>query len=354
VIIAAITSCTNTSNPAVMIAAGLAGEKSCRARAAPVKPWVKTSLAPGSKRRDGLSRANAGLAAVPGGSCGFACGRLRLHDLHRQQRSPAARDFARRSSRATWWSAAVLSGNRNFEARINPHVKANYLASPPLVRRLRARRHVWTSTCFTRSRWALATTASLCICAIFWPSQHEVRETSPRARVGACSSTEYSAGVRGRRGTGASLPMPTRSPSTSGIANSDVRSSKSPYFDAMEPDAPSCAERHLRERGCWQSSAIRHDDRPHLAGRQRSQWRVPQGQLSHRARGRAARLQLLRLAARQPRGDDARHLRQRAHQATCSLPGTEGGFTIKLGRGRADDDLRGVRSPTSASGTPLA
>ena len=63
----------------------------------------------------------------------FPHGRLRLHDLHRQQRPAARAGGRRRSPKATWWPSAVLSGNRNFEGRVNPLVKANYLASPPLV-----------------------------------------------------------------------------------------------------------------------------------------------------------------------------------------------------------------------------
>ena len=98
-VIAAITSCTNTSNPSVMLAAGLVAKKAVE-RGLKVKPWVKTSLAPGSKvvadyyregRPDDLSRATQ-----------FPPGGLRLHHLYRQQRSAARRGDARRCRRTTW------------------------------------------------------------------------------------------------------------------------------------------------------------------------------------------------------------------------------------------------------------
>ena len=130
VVIAAITSCTNTSNPSVMLGAGLLAQKAVE-RGLTRKPWVKTSLAPGSKVvTEYLER--AGLTDVPRGAR-LQPRRLRLHDLHRQQRPAAARRSRTSSTPRTSRSCSVLSGNRNFEGRINPDVRANYLASPPLV-----------------------------------------------------------------------------------------------------------------------------------------------------------------------------------------------------------------------------
>ena len=129
-VIAAITSCTNTSNPSVMLGAGLLARKAV-ARGLKVKPYVKTSLAPGSKvvteylEKSGLMPRPRGPRLPPG--------RLRLHHLHRQQRPAARRGRTRAVNEGKLVAAAVLSGNRNFEGRINPDVKANYLASPPLV-----------------------------------------------------------------------------------------------------------------------------------------------------------------------------------------------------------------------------
>ena len=130
VVIAAITSCTNTSNPSVMIAAGLLAKKAVE-RGLKRKPWVKSSLAPGSKVVTEYYRA-LGPRHVSR-RARLQHRRLRLHDVHRQLRPAARRDRARRSTEGDLVVCAVLSGNRNFEARIHGDVKANYLASPPLV-----------------------------------------------------------------------------------------------------------------------------------------------------------------------------------------------------------------------------
>jgi aconitate hydratase len=129
VVIAAITSCTNTSNPAVLVAAGLLARNAVK-RGLQTKPWVKTSLAPGSRVvTDYLSRAGLmpyleGLRFhLAGYGCTTCIGNSGPLPDHISQ---AIRD-------TDLAVAAVLSGNRNFEGRINPLVKANYLASPPLV-----------------------------------------------------------------------------------------------------------------------------------------------------------------------------------------------------------------------------
>ena len=129
VVIAAITRCTNTSNPAVMIGAGLLAKKAVE-RGLRRKPWVKSSLAPGVEGRDGVLRASRA-HAVPRGAR-LPHRRLRLHDVHRELRA-AAGAISSAVAEGDLVVCAVLSGNRNFEARIHPEVKANYLASPPLV-----------------------------------------------------------------------------------------------------------------------------------------------------------------------------------------------------------------------------
>ena len=129
VVIAAITSCTNTSNPSVMLAAGLVAQKA-RERGLRAKPWVKTSLAPGSRvvteylQETGLMPylEETGFYLV-GYGCTTCIGNS----------GPLAEPIAKAIEDAELVAASVLSGNRNFEGRINPHVKANYLASPPLV-----------------------------------------------------------------------------------------------------------------------------------------------------------------------------------------------------------------------------
>ncbi|MEO8604317.1 MAG: aconitate hydratase AcnA, partial [bacterium] len=129
VVIAAITSCTNTSNPSVMLGAGLLAKKAV-ARGLTVKPWVKTSLAPGSKVVTDYLR-DAGLQAaldllhfnVVGYGCTTCIGNS----------GPLPAAIGNTIKEHDLVAAAVLSGNRNFEGRINPLTLANYLASPPLV-----------------------------------------------------------------------------------------------------------------------------------------------------------------------------------------------------------------------------
>jgi aconitate hydratase len=129
VVIAAITSCTNTSNPSVMMAAGLLAHNAVQ-KGLSVKPWVKTSLAPGSQVvSDYLAAAGlqADLDALGFHLVGYGCTTCIGNS------GPLPEPIAHAVEDGDLVVAAVLSGNRNFEGRINPHVRANYLASPPLV-----------------------------------------------------------------------------------------------------------------------------------------------------------------------------------------------------------------------------
>ncbi len=128
VVIAAITSCTNTSNPDVLIAAGLVARKA-RALGLTRKPWVKTSLAPGSKVvTEYLNKANLStdLEAIGFYTVGYGCTTC----IGNSGPLPEAIESAIKGGDLI--VASVLSGNRNFEGRVHPNVKANYLASPPL------------------------------------------------------------------------------------------------------------------------------------------------------------------------------------------------------------------------------
>ena len=129
VVIAAITSCTNTSNPNVLVAAGLVAKKASEL-GMQVKPWVKTSLAPGSKVvTDYLNKSDLTkhLDAMGFHLVGYGCTTCIGNS------GPLHPDIAEAINENNLTVASVLSGNRNFEGRVNPHVKANYLASPPLV-----------------------------------------------------------------------------------------------------------------------------------------------------------------------------------------------------------------------------
>ncbi len=129
VVIAAITSCTNTSNPSVMLAAGLLARKAVD-RGLKVQPHVKTSLAPGSRVvSDYLDKAGLtdALGQLGFHTVGYGCTTCIGNS------GPLPDPVARAVQQGDLVAAAVLSGNRNFEGRVNPLVKANYLASPPLV-----------------------------------------------------------------------------------------------------------------------------------------------------------------------------------------------------------------------------
>jgi len=129
VVIAAITSCTNTSNPSVMVAAGLVA-KAAVERGLSVKPWVKTSLAPGSQvvteyyRHSGLDKY---LEKLRFHTVGYGCTTCIGNS------GPLPAEISKAIEEGQLVVASVLSGNRNFEGRINPEVRANYLMSPPLV-----------------------------------------------------------------------------------------------------------------------------------------------------------------------------------------------------------------------------
>jgi len=129
IVIAAITSCTNTSNPNVLIGAGLVAKKAIE-KGLTVKPWVKTSLAPGSQVvTDYLEKANLNkyLDELGFNLVGYGCTTCIGNS------GPLKENISNAIKNEDIYAVSVLSGNRNFEGRINPDVKANYLASPPLV-----------------------------------------------------------------------------------------------------------------------------------------------------------------------------------------------------------------------------
>jgi aconitate hydratase len=230
VAIAAITSCTNTSNPSVMLAAGLLAKKAVE-RGLKVKPWVKTSLAPGSKvvadyyREAGLTPY---LEQLNFHLVGFGCTTCIGNS------GPLIEAVAQAVQKENLVVAGVLSGNRNFEGRINPLVKANYLASPPLV-----------------VAYALAGTVDIDLTTDplgqdpsgepvylrdIWPSNEEVRNAVRTAVTPAMFEHEYAHAFDGDRNW-QSMPVPS-----GGIYQWDEHSTyikKPPYFDRMaDPNQP--------------------------------------------------------------------------------------------------------------------
>ena len=175
VVIASITSCTNTSNPSVMIGAGLVAKKAVE-RGLNVKPWVKTSLAPGSKVVERYLDASGllpYLEALKFHIVGFGCTTCIGNS------GPLPEPIREAIEENDLAVAAVLSGNRNFEGRVSPNTRANFLASPPAGRGLCPGRNRWTLIC-QRSPSAMIPTGNLFI----WPTSGPARKKS-RANSGA-------------------------------------------------------------------------------------------------------------------------------------------------------------------------
>jgi len=168
VVIAAITSCTNTSNPGVLIAAGLVAKKANELGLKP-KPWVKTSLAPGSQVvTDYLVKAGlqSHLDAIGFNLVGYGCTTCIGNS------GPLAEPISKAINENGIVAASVISGNRNFEGRVSPDVRANFLASPPLVVAYALKGTVVED--FTTTPIGTATDGSQVYLKDIWPSNHEV------------------------------------------------------------------------------------------------------------------------------------------------------------------------------------
>ena len=235
VVIAAITSCTNTSNPSVMLAAGLVAKKAVE-KSLTVKPWVKTSLAPGSKvvaayyDKAGLTPY---LEALKFNLVGFGCTTCIGNS------GPLPEPVAEAVQKDNLVVAAVLSGNRNFERRINPQVKANYLASPPLV----VAYALAGSMDVDVSKDPIGTDSAGTAVYLrdIWPTNEEVQQTV-RAAVGQeMFAHEYAHAFDGDENW-KTMPVPT-----GGTFQWDSESTyikKPPYFDHMVDPATSIADMH--------------------------------------------------------------------------------------------------------------
>jgi len=227
VAIASITSCTNTSNPSVMMAAGLLARKAV-ARGIKSKPWVKTSLAPGSKvvteyfDKAGLTQ---DLNSLGFDLVGYGCTTCIGNSGPLDQNISAAineNDLA---------VAAVLSGNRNFEGRINPDVKMNYLASPPLVVA-----YALAGTMdfdFEKDSLGIDSEGKPVYLHEIWPTPDEVQKTIDETINSDMFLRQY-AGVFDGDHRWQSLPTPTGDTFSWNAKSTYVR--KPPYFDGMTMD----------------------------------------------------------------------------------------------------------------------
>ncbi len=179
VMIAAITSCTNTSNPGVMVAAGLVAKKANELGLRP-KPWVKTSLAPGSQVvTDYFNKAGlqTHLDAVGFNLVGYGCTTCIGNS------GPLAEPISKAINENGLVAAAVISGNRNFEGRVSPDVRANFLASPPLVVAYALKGTVIED--FTTTPIGQATDGHDVFLKDIWPTNLEVADT-----MAACMDRE--------------------------------------------------------------------------------------------------------------------------------------------------------------------
>ena len=298
VVIAAITSCTNTSNPFVMIGAALLAKKAVE-KGLNRKPWVKTSLAPGSKVvMDYYERAGLlpYLDKLGFNLVGFGCTTCIGNS------GPLPEAISQAVNDNDLAVVAVLSGNRNFEGRINPDVKMNYLASPPLV-----------------VAYALAGTMDIDLdteplgtdtegkpvyLADIWPAPADVADVVQHAVAAEMFTRDYAdvfTGDDNWRG------LDVAEGDTFAWDPDSTYVRRPPYFDGMpaEPEPVRDIEgaRVLAKLG----DSVTTD---HISPAGAIKTTAPGGRLPERARHRAGRLQLLRVAARQPRGDDPRHVRQ--------------------------------------------
>ena len=329
VVIAAITSCTNTSNPSVMLGAGILARNAVQ-RGLKVKPWVKTSLAPGSKvvteylDRAGLTEylEALGFHLVGYGctTCIGNCGPLPGGDLRRVN----AEDLA--------VVTRALSGNRNFEGRINPDVKMNYLASPPLVSPTRSPGR-WTSTS-TTSRSARTTHGEPVFLKDIWPSAAEVARDGRGGGALGHVPQELRRGVRRRRAlelargpdgrqlrVGRRLDL--RAPAA--VLRRTCRASRQPSTDiegarVLAVLGDSVTTDHISPAGSIKRDSpagkylIEHGVQP----KDFNSYGSRRGNHEVMMRGTFANIRLRNLLA----------------------PGTEGGVTLHLPDERADDDLR--------------
>ena len=225
VVIAAITSCTNTSNPSVMIGAGLLAKKAVE-KGLTIPPWVKTSLAPGSKVvRDYLE--NAGLTAyleklkfhIVGYGCTTCIGNS----------GPLPTEVSQAIDEKDLVVASVLSGNRNFEGRINSEVRANYLMSPPLVVAFALAGRIDTD--LRKDAIGKDKEGKSVYLADIWPTQREVEEAVDHSVTAEMFSKSYADVFAGDgRWRGLSIPKGQ----TYAWEKDSTYIRRAPYFDNMK------------------------------------------------------------------------------------------------------------------------
>ncbi len=229
VVIAAITSCTNTSNPSVMLAAGLLARNAV-AKGLQVKPWVKTSLAPGSQVvSDYLAAAGVqdDLDALGFNLVGYGCTTCIGNS------GPLPGPIAHAVEEGDLVVCAVLSGNRNFEGRINPHVRANYLASPPLVVAYALAGSIRVD--LLKEALGTGRDGKPVYLKDIWPSNREVQQTIERALTAEMFRRRYADVFHGEERWRA---IETPGSLTCGWDEKSTYVKHPPYFTAMPTEPP--------------------------------------------------------------------------------------------------------------------
>jgi aconitate hydratase len=224
IVIAAITSCTNTSNPYVMVAAGLLAKKAVEAGLT-MPPWVKTSLAPGSRVvTDYYTRAGLlpYLDALRFNVVGYGCTTCIGNS------GPLPTDVSKAIEEHGLVAVSVLSGNRNFEGRISPEVRANYLMSPPLVVAYALAGHI--SHDFEKDSLGAGKDGKPVYLRDIWPSQKEVSDTVASCIDSTMFRTQY-ATVSDGDTNWQHLKFPLGE--TYGWEKDSTYIRKAPYFDGM-------------------------------------------------------------------------------------------------------------------------
>ncbi len=332
VVIAAITSCTNTSNPSVMVGAGLVAKKAVE-KGLNVKPYVKTSMAPGSKVvHEYLVKAGLlpYLEQLGFDIVGYGCTTCIGNS------GPLPEPVTRAINAGNLVASAVLSGNRNFEGRVHPHVKANFLASPPLV--VAYALAGTTDIDLANEPLGMGKDGQPVFLRDIWPSQQEIAQTVLNAIDAQMYEQSYGNVFNGN-------PMwneiPTRGGELYEWSDRSTYIANPPFFENLKPTLEPLQEiRNARVLGLFGDSITTdhispagsiaknspaakwledHDVAPHDF----NQYGTRRGNHEVMMRGTFANVRLLN------------HL----------VPGIEGGYTRLLGGRRAPTDLEGEAMP---------
>ena len=331
VTIAAITSCTNTSNPSVMIGAALLAKKAVE-KGLERKPWVKTTLAPGSKvvsdyyDKSGLTPY---LDKLGFNLVGYGCTTCIGNS------GPLIPEVSQAVNDNDLAVVSVLSGNRNFEGRINPDIKMNYLASPPLVVAYALAGSMDVD--LFNDPLGQDTDGNDVFMKDIWPTAAEVEDVI----AGAITSEMFDDGYQDVfAGDEAWQSLPTPEGKTFAWDPESTYVRKPPYFDGM-PDEAGGRHRHRGRAGAAQAGRLGHH-RPHQPGR-RDQEGLARGQVPRRARRRGRDFN----SYGSRRGNHEVMIRgtfANIRLRNQLAPGTEGGFTrdFTLDDAPVTHDLRGV------------